>query len=154
MKMRGDTLIEVLIGLAVATVAISAITVLGTTSLNNAKFISDQDQASKYAQEGLETVRKIRNSNYTGFASTSGVYCLGKDIQTLGASGSSCTTPNIDGKFIRSVIIVQNGECRSASLAHTTVTVSWTDGKCSAGAYCHTSKLSSCFSTAPPIPAP
>lgn len=151
--MRGDTLIEVLIALAVATVIISAITVLGTTSLSNAKFVANQDQASKYAQEGLEIVRQIRNSNYVGFASYNGVYCLAKGTTSLGTAVTSCTTPNIDNKFVRSVQITQNGGC-GANLANTTVLVSWTDGKCTSGEYCHSSKFNSCFSTAPPIPAP
>ncbi len=151
--MRGDTLIEVLIALAIASVVISGITVLGTTSLSNARFVASQDQATKYAQEGIEIVRQIRNSGYVNFANYNGVYCLGQGATSLGAAGASCTTVNIDNAYIRSVQIAQNDGC-GVNLAHAIVAVSWTDGKCASGIYCHSSKLSSCFSTLPPIPAP
>jgi prepilin-type N-terminal cleavage/methylation domain-containing protein len=154
--MRGDTLIEVLIALAVAVVVISAITTLGITSLSNARFVASQEQASKYTQEGMETVRKIRNGNYSAFASYSGTYCLAKNATSLGISVASCTTANIDNTYIRSVEIRQNVNCGaiSTNLAHTTVRVSFTDGKCPSGVYCHTTESSSCLSTLPPIQGP
>lgn len=150
--MRGDTLIEVLIALTIAVLVVSAITVLGITSLNNAKFVTTQDQATKYTQEGLEIVRKIRNSNYVAYASYSGVYCLAKNALSL--VGGPCTTANIDNIYIRSVEIQQNVIDCGTNLAYTTVTVSWTDGKCETGTFCHSTKLSSCLSTLPPIPGP
>jgi prepilin-type N-terminal cleavage/methylation domain-containing protein len=153
--MRGDTLIEVLIALAVAVVVISAVTTLGITSLSNARFGASQEQASKYTQEGMETVRKIRNANYAGFAAiSSGVYCLAKNSPTL--TVGPCSTPNIDNTYIRSVEIRQNVSCGaiSANLAHTTVRVSFTDGKCATGTYCHVTESSSCLSTRSPIQGP
>lgn len=152
MMMKGDTLIEVLVALSVAVVVISAITSLGVVSLNNAQFIRDQDQATKYASEGMEILRGIRNSDYIGFRSKSGTYCLGDD-NALGAPVPSCSLPNLDTKYIRSVNIVQNGGC-GANLVNTTVSVSWIDSKCASGVYCHSSKLASCFSTVPPVSGP
>jgi hypothetical protein len=46
--------------------------------------------AGKYAQEGLEAVRKIRNASYVGFRSYNGVYCLGSDETTLGTPIAAC----------------------------------------------------------------
>lgn len=150
--MRGDTLIEVLVALAIVVVAVSAITTLGITSLNNAKFVAGEEQATKYAQEGMETIRKIRNGNYSAFAGYAGSYCLAKDATTL---GPSCSAPNIDNIYIRSVQISQNDLVRCGNnLAHTIVRVAWTDGKCAAGAYCHSTEQSSCLSTVSPIQGP
>ncbi len=151
--MRGDTLIEVLVALAIAAVVISAITALGITSLNNAKYIATQEQATKYTQEGMETIRKIRNGNYAAFAGYTGVYCLAKNAATLG-SVSTCTTPNIDNTYIRSVEIVQDGDCNGSNIAHATVRVFFSDGKCAPGTYCHSTELSSCLSTRSPIQGP
>lgn len=151
--MRGDTLIEVLIALGIVVVVISAVTVLGISSLSNARFSATQDQAAKYTQEGMEIVRGIRNSNYAGYASYSGTYCLGKDATSLGSSVPSCTTPNIDDLYIRSVEIVQDGGC-GTNLAHTTVRVAFTDNKCSGGSYCHETTLDSCLSTRAPVQGP
>lgn len=152
--MRGEALIEVLIALTVAVVVISTVTIINISSSNNAKFVKDQSQASKYAQEGMEVMRSIRNNNYGNYKNYSGTYCLSKDQAILGSAVSSCQTANIDSQYIRFVQIQQNGGC-GATLARTTVTVAWTSTKCSpSGSYCHSSELTSCFSTIPPIIGP
>jgi prepilin-type N-terminal cleavage/methylation domain-containing protein len=150
--MKGQTLIEVLIALSIAVVVITAITWLSISSLNNAQSSRNQDQATKYAQEGMELVRKIRNSSYTTFAGYNGTYCLPKGQTTFSAQGS-CTTPNIDTTFIRSVQINANTGC-GVGLSRVVVTVSWSDNKCTSGAYCRKSELVSCFSTQNPVTAP
>lgn len=152
MIMRGDTLIEVLIALAIVVVVISAITTLGISSLNNAQYTTSQDQAAKYAQEGMEVVRKIRNDDYGAFANYDGIYCLGTNA-TLDATSSNCTSPNLDDHYIRTVEVRPDDGC-GVDLSHTTVEVSWTDGKCEPETYCHTSRLSSCFSTLSPVQSP
>lgn len=148
--MKGETLIEVLIALTIAVVVVTAIAVLGVSSLNNAQFIKSQDQSTKYAQEGMEVVRNIRNSDYVSFRNYTGTYCLGKGQTTLGAARTSCASKNIDNVFIRSVLIQQDAGC-GVNLARATVRVAWTDGKCATGVYCHKSDLTSCFSTVQPI---
>lgn len=149
--MRGDTLIEVLIAMAIAVVVVTSITTLGISSLNNAKFVASQDQATKYTQEGMEVVRRIRSNNYALYATYDGIYCLAKNSTTL--SATACTSPNIDNQYVRSVEIRPDDGC-GTDLSHTVVRVSWTDGKCNSGTYCHTTELSSCLSTVPPIPEP
>ena len=150
--MKGTTLIEVLIALAAAVVVITAVTILSVSSLNNVQFVRNQDSATKYAQEGMEIVRSIRNGDYVGFRAYSGLYCLPLNDIALTTSGS-CGTPNIEERFIRSVQIDQNAGC-GVNLVRATVTVAWTDGKCSSGTYCHNSTLTSCLSTVNPIAAP
>lgn len=150
--MKGETLIEVLIALTIAVVVITAIAVLSVSSLSNSQFIKNQEQAGKYAQEGMEIMRALRNNDYVDYGNYTGTYCLDKDHE-LGVSQSSCTTKNIDNVFIRSVTIQQDGGC-GVNLAKTTVTVAWTDGKCASNTYCHKSILTSCFSTVQPIQAP
>ncbi len=148
---KGSTLVEVLLGLAIATIALSGVTVVAISSLSNAQQGRNQIQATKYSQEGIEIVRRIRNSDYAAFANYNGTYCLGTNQTTLGVA-ATCTTPNV-GQFIRSVQIEQNAGC-GASLARATVRVAWTDAKCSAGVYCHSSQLQSCFSTVNPVQGP
>lgn len=155
MNMKGETLIEVLIALSAAVVVITAVSYLSVSSLSNSQFVKDQTQAIKYAQEGLEIVRSIRNTDYLEFGTYEGMYCLGKDDNVLLSAVASCDTPNIDGEYIRSVTVTQdelpqNGGC-GLNFAKVFVTVAWTSTKCSGGSYCHTSKLNSCFSTTPPV---
>jgi len=150
--MKGQTLIEVLVALAIAVVVVTSITILSITSLNNAQFVRDQEQATKYAQEGIEVMRALRNSNYAGFAAYNNTYCLGAGRQTLGSPAGDCTPTKIDNKFVRSVQIQQDG-C-GTSLSSVVVTVAWNDGKCAGSSLCHSSNNSSCFTTVPPVTGP
>ena len=152
MNMKGETLIEVLVALTIVVVIITAIAVLGVSSLGNSQFIENQGKSTKYAQEGMETIRSLRNSDYPGFASYTGTYCLPSGVATLNSS-LTCTTPNIDNVYIRTVSIIQDGGC-GTNLAKATVTVSWTDRKCGSGTFCHKSVLTSCLSTVSPIQGP
>jgi Tfp pilus assembly protein PilV len=152
MNMKGQTLVEVLIALSIAVVVITAITMLSITSLTNSQSSKNQGQATKYAQEGMEIARKVRNSNYTTFAGYNGTFCLAKGQNTFGAQGT-CTSPNIDSTFIRSIQVQQNAGC-GVNLARVVVNVTWSDAKCSAGVYCRKSELVSCLSTANPVTAP
>jgi len=151
--MKGQTLIEVLIALSVAVVVITSVTLIAITSLNNTQSSKNQEQATKYAQEGMEIVRKVRNSSYATFAGYNGTYCVAKGQLTLGAQLGSCTTTNINSLYVRSVQIQPNSGC-GVNLSRVVVTVAWSDTKCSTGSYCRKSELVSCFSTVNPVSGP
>ena len=125
---RGETLIEALGALAIISVVVTAAAIAVTTALNNAAFNKNQTQATKYAQEGVEVVRQIRNANYTQFRSYNGLYCLADNQSDLGSVQSECTQANI-GNFVRSVVIEQTPGCR-ADVPRVAVTVAFTDGTC------------------------
>ncbi len=63
---KGQSLIEVLIAVAVGTVIIASLLGLATRSNRNANFARASGQASKLAQQGLEIVRNIETLNETG----------------------------------------------------------------------------------------
>lgn len=146
--MKGQSLIEVLIALGIISMVITGVATIVTQSLTNAQFSKEQDTATKYAQEGLETVRSIRDQNYNAFALLNGRYCLAKNTQSLGDIQPSCATPNVD-QFIREVAIETTPGC-NANVSKVTVTVSWTDGKCLSSSFCHNTKLTSCLSRVTP----
>ena len=147
----GQTLIEALAALAIVGIVISAIGVIVTTSLSNARFDENQTLATKYAQQGSEVIQQIRDDNYTGFQNFNGTYCLGQGQITLGLP-ANCTSANMDNTFIRSITIQQNG-C-GANIAQVTVNVSFTDSKCANGKYCHIQTISTCLSTVNSVQAP
>jgi len=149
---KGETLIEALAALAIISIVIVAVATAVVTSLSNTKYNQNQTQSTKYAQQGIEQVRQIRNNNYTNFKTYNGTYCLGKGQTTLGASQGSCSVKNVD-TFIRSVQIEQVPGC-SANVAKISVSVSFTDGKCSGGTYCHQLTQTSCLSTVNPVQGP
>lgn len=63
MSTKGQSLLELVIVIAVAIIVISALTSATISSLRNANFSKNQLQATKFAQEGLEKVRSIRERN-------------------------------------------------------------------------------------------
>lgn len=56
-----QSLLELIIVLAIAIIVIGALAIVTITSLRNANLSKNQLQATKYAQEGMERVRSIRN---------------------------------------------------------------------------------------------
>lgn len=145
--MKGQTLIEILVALGIITVVVTALASVVVTSMGNVKFSKNQNQATQYAQEGIEIVRQIRDNSYTTFQGKNGTYCLGSS-NVLPPVPSVCNTANV-GEFIRKVTVVQNG-C-DTNVAKVTINVSWQDSKCSAAnTYCHTSQLESCLSSVNP----
>jgi len=150
-KESGQTLIETLAALAIIAIVISAIATSVTSSLSNATFNQNQTLATKYAQQGAEVVTQIRDAGYTTFKNYGGTYCLGQNPTSLGTVQANCSSPNL-GQFIRSVQIQQNG-C-AATVSKVTVIVSFTDGKCQTGAYCHNETETSCLSTTNPVQGP
>ena len=159
--MKGQSLIEALLALSVVGIILSGITVIVTSSLNNAGYGRNQSLATQYAQEGVEVLRKIRNSDYSVFAGYNANYCLGKGAVNLGSPTAACTSANVDNIFIRSVKIENSasppapapGRC-AVNVSRATVTVSWNDSKCSGGSFCHKSQIISCLSTNNPVQAP
>lgn len=152
--MKGETLVEVLVALGIITVVASALVGVVVTSMGNTRFSKDQNQATQYAQEGMEIVRQKRDDDYVVFrAIATGTYCLD------GSGANNLVQPcidvaNVGGSYLRKVTIGQSAATRCAlDVARVTVTVSWQDSKCpAANMFCHASKLESCLSSVNPVP--
>lgn len=146
---RGQTLIEVLIAMAVGLVVVSAITIAVISALNNAQFSKNQNLATQYVQEGMEVVRRIKNSSNL----LVGDYCLNKGSLVLRQKPAAGCGQNVD-IFVREINVTSplSGPCSNQLKA--TVFVQWTDSKCSGGAFCHEVKLVSCFSDFNIVPTP
>jgi Tfp pilus assembly protein PilV len=65
MKQTGQTLIELIISIALILIIITGVTILTVQGLQNSQFSRNQVQATKLAQEGIEKMRTIRDNNYT-----------------------------------------------------------------------------------------
>ncbi len=169
----GSTLIEVLIALGVAVGIISAITIAVITGLSNTQSAKNQNLATQYAEQGMEVVQTLRNSDWTTFSSLSNVYCLPRNSTTLTPRiGTSCGQ-NVD-IFVREVTLTAaSSDCTpptltpplaptptpvaiSANATKVTVTVSWSDNNCTDrdNLFCHQTKLISCLSDYTLIPTP
>lgn len=179
---KGQTLIEIIIALAVSVIVVTAITVVVNSSLSNAQFSKNQNLATHYAEEGMEYMRKIRNQDWKYYNSEStfkfleehttwAVSCLGSNLVLgpLDSPTGTCGTFDSSNSFIRTV----RGEKESTDcgvepgvdIRKVTVTVAWSDSKCNSdmtggdnfgipALFCHKIQLSSCFSDTWRIPAP
>jgi len=65
---RGFTLIETMVALVLITVAMGPVFILATSSVNVASRIEHNIIASNLAQEGIEVIRNIRDTNWTSGA--------------------------------------------------------------------------------------
>ncbi len=161
-KQSGQTLLEALIALATAVVIISAMAAVVLSSLNNAQFSKNQNQATQYAQQGIEFLKNQGQYNWALITAYPVNNCMPADNSLSPRVGQSCSpNPNV-GIFLREVIIYQssdsiNNTCNpSANSALITVSVGWSDNKCTSltDPYCHKVKISSCVYNSPTIPAP
>ena len=149
-KQKGQTLIEALSALGIIGLLLSATTVAVITALSNTTYNQNQTLATKYAQQGTEIVRQIRDKNYTTFQGYNGTYCLGNAT----SFGGTCATANLFGTFVRKVQILPNGGCGVGNDS-IIVTVTFRDTKCPAiNLYCHGETDTSCLSTVNPVQAP
>lgn len=165
--MKGQTLIEVLLALGTAVVVLSATVVAVLAALNNAQFSKNQNIATQYAQQGMEVMRNMRNSNWSEFNTLCAAgaicsYCLGEGDTFLdsddGRSGSvpnGCSrtglpspNPNIRDIYVRQVDIGEDVSIKCGTgTTKVTVSVSWASNKCTetSNLYCHKVELVSCL---------
>lgn len=146
LNQKGQSLVEALVALAAAAVIVSAIAVAVITSVNNSDFSRNQNLATQYAQEGIEVLRNLSQTDWVNFSTFAGTYCLAQDSTTLTTpSGSGCTQ-NVSSYYIRQVTITPvSGNCSGNTKI--LVSVSWSDGKCtsSSNPFCHKVVLDSCL---------
>lgn len=117
---KGQVLIELMLALAVTTLALLAMVGLATKSLSTVGSSKYRAQASTYATQGMEWVRQERMADWDIFYDRSvGTYCLG----SLAWNAGSCA---IDGTFNRQLILSDKNTGPERMTA--TVTVSWSEG--------------------------
>ncbi|OGY29577.1 MAG: hypothetical protein A3F35_02765 [Candidatus Woykebacteria bacterium RIFCSPHIGHO2_12_FULL_45_10] len=87
-KQKGQTLIEVVVAIALGVVVITALVGLGARANRNANYSKISEIASKFAQEGQELVRQIRDQD----GKVTGIVCSPTcdswdDLYNTGAPG-------------------------------------------------------------------
>lgn len=164
---KGQTLIEVVAALTVSVAIVTALTITILTALNNVQFSKNQNLAAQYAQQGMEVMRQLRNSNWDTFNKNfpAGSYCLSKNSSTPekkdttieGCSDGVSGGQNVD-EFAREIDVITGAEskCQGDNIKEVDVTVSWADNKCTdaSNLFCHSVKLVSCLSDYTVVPTP
>lgn len=151
---KGQTLLEVMVGLSIAILIISAIVVSVINALNNEQFGVSQNQATQLAQEGVDYFRDLSQSDWASFItySASSGYCLAQNSLTPETRPATGCTANAGLK--REIYVELNStSCLTPTPpvinnARVTARVKWTDGKCSGSGdalYCHKTEVISCM---------
>ncbi len=156
-RFSGQTIIEVVVALGIASIVVTAVTVTLSRSLSTGTQTNNQTLATQYATEGIELVRQIRNNNYTYFAGLSGTYCLAKNSSQLTTSSDCAGNPNIDLTFIRQVTVTQGTTCGTVTnITKVAVAVTWSSSKCTntGNVFCHKAESVSCLTNYKVVPTP
>jgi len=119
---RGQSLIEAVVAIGVVIMLVTGLIVGTTVALKNSRLARNRSTANKYAQEGIELARGLRDRGWIGFQARDGLYCLGDDSIFPDTPSASCTI-NIGTAFTRSVSFNWQDP-----RMETVVTVSWYTG--------------------------
>ncbi len=122
---KGQTLVEAVVVIGVVVLLVTGLIAGTTAALRSAQSGRTRTQAISLAQEGMEIVRGVRDSNWTTFQAYAGLYCVGSD-HALALGVGSCN-PNIEtseATFTRSVTF--NWQDPKMVV---TVSVSYTEGE-------------------------
>lgn len=135
---RGQTLIEAVASLGIASIILGTLAIAVINSVKNVTFSKGQNIASNYAQQGLELVRDLRDSDISTFRQYGNVqgtpvtYCLAKNtsastvLPTKSPASPFCDQAGqkiveLDNTYIREVTIQQDSsDCLSSSVANLT----------------------------------
>lgn len=167
--MQGQSLIEAVIALSVLVIVLTTVTVAVILGTRNSTHSKNDNLATQYAQQGLEYIRQLRDTDWTIYSglqnSANNIYKLADPIPTGWPSGtettscavtsSTCTpiVPNSAPLYVREVKVEQaSADCQWTGGSVTnndkkvTVTVFWSDPSCTTNnGYCRRAQLSSCL---------
>ena len=120
----GQTLLELVIAIGVVAIVITALVAAVTSSLRYSQATRLRSRGVKYAQEGLELARKLRDIStwdvFQEYAVGGGAWCLDESgVWSVDASGGACPL-SASNNFWRAVHFVWNDPTMDV-----TVTVSW-----------------------------
>jgi len=150
-KIKGQVLIEVLVALSASVLVLGAITVAVVTSLNSAQLAKNQTLATQYAQDAIEQVKELSETDWATFNKKGGSNCLqatGELQPEADEEGGVC--PLDENNFFKREIIIyppnpNNNDNKCQSSDEVEVKVSWTDNKCQATSFCHNVDLKTCL---------
>jgi type II secretory pathway pseudopilin PulG len=135
MRQKGQSLFEIILALAIATIIIVALVALASSAIRNSNFSKNKTLATRYSQEATEWLRGERDGDFDAFFLKAAIpqYCLSSLVwaeATVGpcTSGQEITdTPFFrEVGFIRSTIIVGG---LPKNVVEAEVNVFWTDAQ-------------------------
>lgn len=123
----GQSLIEAVVAIAIVVMLITGVLVATTQSLNVSQSGKFRSQAVKYAQEGIELSRNLRDSGWSTFSTYGTVggtlWCVDGNGTWTADDGDGVCPANVANIFTRAITIAWNDPIMDVS-----VSVSWEEG--------------------------
>jgi type II secretory pathway pseudopilin PulG len=129
---QGQSLVEMLVVVGIVVLLVTGIVSGTTLSLNRTATIQQRSAAVKYAQEGIELTRFVRDEGWDNFAAMGAVesnYCVGSEEPVVfQLTTGSCATPNINDTYTRTItLLLIPASSTTVEKMSVTVVVSWAD---------------------------
>ena len=124
-KQQGQTLVELVIVLAVVGLVVTGVVSIAAISVRNARFSRDQATAARYTQEASEWIRQERNSGWVNFYGRAGrTYCMDSLYWNI-------TNPCTSVQVVPNTIFTRTATLTSldANSVQVDIVVSWTDAR-------------------------
>jgi Tfp pilus assembly protein PilV len=126
---KGQSLIEAVVAIGVVILIVSGLIVAVISSIRSAQSSRSRSVATKLTQDGMESMRNLRDSGWTQFISlASGVeWCLGSDGIITAPDETDLSCPQIESAktfFDRRIVISDTSDEQATVM----VTVTWTEG--------------------------
>lgn len=119
----GQILLELVVAIGVAMVALMAIAQISIKSLANSNFSVHQSVANGYSIAGMEWIRSQRDVDWTSFLAKSGTTAITYCMNTLAWSTAS-PCPTINNIYTRTAALTK----KTNTQVQAVVTVTWAEG--------------------------
>lgn len=151
---KGQSMLEAVAALGVIAIVMTALTIAVLLGLGNSGYSKKNNIATQYAQQGMELIRNMRETDgaaFWGASLGSGSYYLDAS-NTFQSADNICsgqtptaTTSNMGSgsNYIRTVCV--DSTAAAGCDKKVTVSVWWQDGKCPSNGYCKKASITSCF---------
>lgn len=116
---KGQILLELVVAIGVAMIALMAMAQISIKSLANSNFSVHQSVANGYSIAGMEWIRSQRDLDWTSFLAKSGTYCMNTLVWS---TTSPC--PTINNIYTRTAVLTKISNTQVKAV----VTVSWQEG--------------------------
>lgn len=129
MRIKGQSMFEVVMALFIIALIIVGVVFLSTNSITNSSFSKNKTVAGRYTQEAIEWLRGQRDSDSALFKTKAvGSYCFDTDLITWTNTGLCSSAELINNLYKREVTFVSN-TVSGKNVIEATVVTSWTDSK-------------------------
>jgi len=119
---QGQTIVEILIAVAVGALVLTAITATTTITVSNAEFAQRKTEAVKYLEEGVENVRIARDNQ----DSWSDFLNLPWDDETIGSYTRVTTVTDTGPNEVTVTVVVRWTDAKGThEVTSTTILTNW-----------------------------